>query len=164
MKITRRQLRRIIKEEAQNLRESLNPLDPMSGVESWATKDFSPPDPVTGLSGRERVMYPLVLKKADWVIRDAGLQPDDPALVPMYREAYAWTGQTGTPRVQNIVLKLEDLIAADQRRRNLAQYGQEMEEMPELGPSHDVMGPVDLYESMPDSWKQILGGCLGDKK
>ena len=161
MKITRRQLRRII-------RESLNPLDPMSGREAWATKDFSPPDPVTGLSGRERVIYPAVLKRADWVIRDAGLSPDDPALVPMYREAYRWAGQTGTPRVQDIVLKLEDLIAADQRKRNLAQYGQESEEMPPeegLGMSHDVMGEPDpLYESMPDSWKQILGDCLGDKK
>jgi len=158
MKITRRQLKRII-------RESLNPLDPMSGREAWATKDFSPPDPVTGLSGRERVIYPLVLKKADWVIRDAGLHPDDPALVPMYREAYAWAGQTGTPRVQSIVLKLEDLIAADQRRRNLSQPQYQQQPPEGLGMSHDVMGEPDpLYESMPDSWKQILGGCLGDKK
>ena len=144
MKLTRRQLRRIIK-------ETLDPLDPMSGREAWATKDFSPPDPVTGLKGRERVIYPAVLKRADWVIRDAGLSPDDPALVPMYREAYRWAGQTGTPRVQDIVLKLEDLIAADQRKRNLAQYGQESEEMPPegLGMSHDVMGEPDpLYESM----------------
>jgi hypothetical protein len=150
MRITRRQLRQIILEQMDvtvGTGPGLQPLTP-----------------------HQEQMMPLVLQHADWEIRDAGLDHESQRsnLVDMYKAAYDWShGQGGRPSAQIIAIKLGDLIEDDTRRRNLAQYGQEMEEMPPegMGMTHDVMGETDpLYEAMPDSWKQILGGCLGDKK
>ena len=151
MKITKTRLRQIIKEEAQRLNE----IDYELGSTDPNAPEFSPRDPATGLRGRMKPLYRLVMKKRP----DLELL-DDP--VEVFTRAYNYAGQTGMANVYDIIAKMEDLSQEPDPRDARP---------PDWADTHDVMGEIDppstsegtSLDNMPDSWKQILGGCLKDR-
>lgn len=120
MKITKSRLRQIIKEEVQRLNE----IDYELGSTDPNAPEFSPRDPATGLRGRMKPLYRLVMKKRP----DLELL-DDP--VEVFKRAYNYAGQTGMANVYDIIAKMEDL-SQEPDPRDVRPPG--------LDGMHDVMG------------------------
>jgi hypothetical protein len=143
MKITKRQLRRIIREEKARLKEQYD-RDPSPGY------DYDPDsDPAQRAQADMEHMQ--------------------------YEEYKAWAKETGqvTPAASSVMATyfVEQGLTDDKAQIDFMARGYGVDHKDVMRDIHRqqaeksaMMGEGTSLGNMPDSWRQILGNCLGDEK
>ena len=142
MKITKKQLKKIIKEAIQ-------------GPGLTRGKDFA-----TGGSGEGKA---------------AAMASYDEMYYALVDDYYAWVDENGhiTPSASSVMASyfLENGLEDDHKRHKMlgkafkVDHGDIMADIRRQKAERSaMMGEGTALEDMPDSWRQILGNCLGDKK